>query len=533
MEPAGIPSSLIDDFQPPISGELVAQLEGFLVAQPESTLLLNEIQELKTKLPPRWIVMCLMVFTLVFHAAFYGYQVVWSTQLFLLGGVLKNQNSLFTNAFDGILYSAALLGGIIADAYIGHYAVAVLGCVITFIALLSSFLTYFFVGVGTPELVLPVSVVSLFFFSCGVGLVKSVIGPVIGSCFGDQQHKERSRAFAMYFWMIQMGAIPASAGAPIILMNLRPNGYYILFAILSGLAFVSFLLLVMVCAHVRAPPFHFSAFADFVRVAIASCRCCKPQARPRQPWIDRAASTGRFSSSSISRASESWQVMKLIAVPTIPFYTCVFLIFGVWVDQANSMNRCLGQGDNLMCNGFLLPAAESTVLNFIFDVLLTPILTYGVYPLLQKLGFRCTDLQKIAAGVLVTASAVLVSAVVNLFLSRGAVMSIYWIVPQYALLSLAESILIATVYEFAYTQAPASMKAAMTGTLLFFIACANFLLVGIIAIPADDPTIMLFVLSGVMVLVFVLYIPLSMQYKYRQSANVNEDDEDRPLLVHD
>lgn len=500
---------------------LLASAEGGMLGAVEEV----EAVELlgKTESAPTRVVVTLLIFTCFFHFAFYGYQVVWSTQLLMFGGVYAERSSLLTNLFDGILYGAALAAGIAADAKLGHYSVALMGAILTAVSLLANFIAYKWIPVDQNYLVAPISIVTLVIFACGIGLVKSVLPSLIGSLFLPHEVERRSKTFSMMFWAIQLGALPAAAGAPILLMNLvvpshGVDGWWILFVILGGVAVSSLILLLLVWFYVRAPPIGYSAFLDLVQIIFASCQCCCRNRGANEiiSWRSRARQSGRFSPEQVGDAHQALSVMKMF-FPIPFFYAAVFLIFGVWVIQAEGMDRCFGatlSPEGKCVGGYLLPAAETTVLNFLFDVLFQPILTYGCYPLVARIGIRVTDLRKISAGVLMTAFSLICSGIVTLLMQNGPKLAVYWIIPQYALLSLGECLLISTAFEFAYTQAPPAMKAAMTGVLLACVSLANFLLVGLIAIPMMNAVPMLFALAGIMLVVFAIFIPLALRYQY-------------------
>lgn len=93
-----------------------------------------------------------------------------------------------------------------------------------------------------------------------------------------------------------------------------------------------------------------------------------------------------------------------------------------------------------------------------------------------------------AAGHIFTMASLAVAGVVELFIASRAPcsVSVWWIVPQYFLVSVAEILLSVTVYELAYSQAPKSMKGLVTGCMFASVAIGNGLLAALQSIKVRD-----------------------------------------------
>jgi solute carrier family 15 oligopeptide transporter 1 len=95
--------------------------------------------------------------------------------------------------------------------------------------------------------------------------------------------------------------------------------------------------------------------------------------------------------------------------------------------------------------------------------------------------------------------------------------SIFWIVPQYFLVSVAEILLSVTVYELAYSQAPASMKGLVTGCMFFTIALGNGLL-ACLQLISGNRAIMNFAYAGAIGVVFCFFVLIAVRYQYRDES---------------
>jgi dipeptide/tripeptide permease len=89
-----------------------------------------------------------------------------------------------------------------------------------------------------------------------------------------------------------------------------------------------------------------------------------------------------------------------------------------------------------------------------------------------------------------------------------------WLIPQYFLISVAEVLLSVTLYEFAYTQAPESMKGLITGVFLLCVAIGNFLLVAVQGLPVSREYLN-YGSAGLVAVILVVFIIIAVKYKYR------------------
>jgi POT family proton-dependent oligopeptide transporter len=108
----------------------------------------------------------------------------------------------------------------------------------------------------------------------------------------------------------------------------------------------------------------------------------------------------------------------------------------------------------------LLPAQMQAV-NPALVMLLIPFNNLVMFPLLSKLGLEPTALRRMTAGIAFSAVSWLVIGWIQVSMDAGTPMSILWQLAPYALLTMGEVLVSATGLEFAYSQAPASMKGSI------------------------------------------------------------------------
>ena len=113
--------------------------------------------------------------------------------------------------------------------------------------------------------------------------------------------------------------------------------------------------------------------------------------------------------------------------------------------------------------------------NPLLVMLLIPLFTMWLYPLSGRLGFRASPLRRMSVGMLLAALSFVVCGWVQGRMDGGETLSIAWQVPSYILLTAGEVMLSATGLEFAFSQAPKSMKSTIMSFWLLTVAVGNLL----------------------------------------------------------
>jgi len=140
-----------------------------------------------------------------------------------------------------------------------------------------------------------------------------------------------------------------------------------------------------------------------------------------------------------------------------------------WVLQAAHLNRELWPG-------FAPLPEQIQIVGIVFGIGLNPLLTYRIYPALMRRGVRITPLRKMGVGMVFVALAVGIVGGIQLRLNAGGQPSIWWQVLAYFIVAGGMLMVAVTGLEYAYTQAPKSMKSLMTALWLLTIAAGNFFL---------------------------------------------------------
>ncbi len=376
------------------------------------------------------------------------------------------------------VYFCPLLGGWLADRFFGKYH-TVLWMSLVYclghlcLALFEHHPTGFYVGLGLIAL--------------GAGGIKPLVASFVGDQF-DQGNKYLAKTvFDAFYWIINFGSFFASLLMP---MFLRHYGAAVAFGIPGALMFAAtFVLWLGRRRYVMVPPSppdpH--AFSRVLRTALLAH--ARGQVRPGLwlasagvlaavaavaltpslgfvialclaivaliggvgggAWLQMARARGAHPDAAVDGARNVLRVLVIFALTT-PFFSLFDQKASTWVLQGGAMSA----------PSWFHPA-QMQALNPLLVMLLIPFNNLVLFPLLRRRGCEPTALRKMTAGIAFAGLAWIVVGGYQLLLDDGQDLSIVWQVLPYLLLTFGEVLVSATGPEFAYSQAPASMKGVM------------------------------------------------------------------------
>lgn len=167
-----------------------------------------------------------------------------------------------------------------------------------------------------------------------------------------------------------------------------------------------------------------------------------------------------------------------------PFYALYDQSGGAWVNQARHLDL------NLHVLGITLLQDQVQSANAILILLFIPLFTYLIYPAVGKV-IKLTPQRKIGTGMFVLIPAFAITAYLEKEIAAGHSPSVWWQLLGYAIVTAAEILVSIPALEFAYKQAPRSMKSLiMAAYLAGSISLGNVIasrLITIFELPAVKP----------------------------------------------
>ncbi|WP_374000650.1 oligopeptide:H+ symporter [Massilia sp. CFBP 13647] len=427
------------------------------------------------------------------------------------------------------VYFFPLLGGWLADRFFGKYnTVFWLSLVYcaghACLAIFEDNVQGFYLGLGLIAL--------------GSGGIKPLVSSFVGDQF-DQTNKGKAKiVFDAFYWIINFGSFFASLLMPLFLKNYGP-------AVAFGIPGVMMFIATIVFwsgrrKYVHVPPAGATPHS-FTKVAKSALLAQAPgQGRPGltvamigvagavvslamslQWGFVIAACTalvlllafgGLGTSMQLERArglhpDEAVDgvraVLRILVVFSLvtPFWSLFDQKASTWVVQANSMITTF----SLFGNEFTLLPAQMQALNPLLVMILIPFNNLVLFPLLQKMGFMPTALRRMTAGIAFSALSWLVIGTIQVSMDAGTPTSMAWQILPYALLTMGEVLVSATGLEFAYSQAPASMKGAIMALWSLAVTVGNLWVLVVNAAVKNDAVLGTIAGSGVSVIAFQMY----------------------------
>jgi len=344
-----------------------------------------------------------------------------------------------------IAYASPLFGGYISDSYWGKYKTIVIFSffyVISAAILAASALNY------TPWMALLGLV--------GIALATGGIKPCV-SAFGADQFLISSGSLDTYFSVFYMTINIASLCSFIIIPIIRSEvSYFAAFALPSLMLFISILVFII---PTRSYTYVEPTGSLLVRLWPAI----------KFVFWTNSHSPNRILEAEICFGIEEARMVEslTIVLPVfmfLPMFWCVYdLQSGAWQAQAKSMNL----------EGFQLE--QIGALNTILILILIPLLDQCIYPALQRKGYRVGHIARLNFGMICTFFGMVTVALLQYWidLSPPDSISIFYQVPQYVFMSLAEALISVTALTYAYENAPMELKTVMSSFNLCTSAIGN------------------------------------------------------------
>ncbi len=408
--------------------------------------------------------------------AFYGMTsilVIFMTNYLMRrdGGALNvmsdEQAKTWFHLFNSAVYFLPIIGALISDIWLAKYKTIIYFCLVYCVGFVALTLDHTRMGLGA----------GLVLMAIGSGVIKPCVSANVGDQFGKTNEHLISKAYAWFYFAINLGACISMFLCPWLLDKYGPFIGFGVPAVLMILATIAYWLGRKKFVHIPA------AGIGFVKESFSG---------------EGLKAIGRLS------------VLYLFVAM---FFSLFYQSQSAWVLQAGNMN--------LKWLGFTwLPAQPQSINPFLILVMI-PLFSYVIYPAINRV-YPLTALRKISIGLFVTALSFVVSAWIEVRIVAGYKPSIGWQGLAYVILTAAEIMVSITCLEFSYTQAPKRMKSFIQALFLLSISLGNAFTAAVNwFIENEDGTTKLtgpqyyWFFAIAMLVTAVLFVPLAARYKVR------------------
>jgi POT family proton-dependent oligopeptide transporter len=363
--------------------------------------------------------------------------------------VAESRANEATHFFVSLAYAVPFLGAIAADWFFGKYRVilwvSVLYCIgHLLLSLFDTDLTVFRVG--------------LVLIAFGAGGIKSCVSANLGDQFNDENKHLLSKIYAWFYFSINSGSALSTLLIPLVYAAYGAKWAFGIPGVLMAISTIIFYLGRK--TYVRVPATGIRR-DNFVFISLYALWNIKRKVKG-ESWLDVAKL--KFRPEKVEDIKAAYRIIGVF---------CFIPIFWAMWDQ--NLSEWVLQAGKLDLHVFgyeLMPQQIQTVSPF-FLLLLIPVFNYLVYPFVERMGIKTTPLRRIGAGLVMIICSFIVIALIQRSVDTGSHPSVWWQVLAYLILSGSEVLVSITCLEYAYTQAPVSMKSTMGAIWLLTIAVGN------------------------------------------------------------
>jgi POT family proton-dependent oligopeptide transporter len=320
--------------------------------------------------------------------------------------------------FVSAVYVTPLLGALLSDGLLGKYRTIILlslvYCAGHFSLALDDSRWGLAIGLGLIAL--------------GAGGIKPCVSAHLGDQFGRTNRGLLSRAFAWFYFAINLGAFVSSLATPWLLETWGSSVAFGVPGVLMLIATLTF----------------WAGRHRFVHIPAGGMR-----------FVREA-----FSSIGLGALGRLCLIYAFVAM----FWALFDQTGSSWVLQAQHMDRVIF--------GFEVLPAQIQAANPLLVMLLIPLFAYRVYPAIERV-YALTPLRKIAIGLFLTVAAFTIPTLVQMHIDQGGVPHIGWQLLAYGVLTCGEVMVSITCLEFSYAQAPGNMKSLVMAFFLLSVSLGN------------------------------------------------------------
>lgn len=327
-----------------------------------------------------------------------------------------------SHLFVALVYLLSIVGGLLADYWLGRYKtilyLSVVYCIgHAFLAVFETNYTLFYAG--------------MLLISLGAGGVKPNVSVMVGDQFEDENDANIAKLYDIFYFGINIGALLSILSIPYI------NKYY-------------------------GPSWAFGVPGIVMALSLFIFWLGKSKYKIKLPKDTKAEDAASI----WEQLKQAWKVLVVFAF--VPLFWALYDQNGSeWVIQAGKMN--------LDFMGITWIQEQIQFVNALFILLLIPVFSFGVYPLVEKMGIKVTALRKMGAGYIVTALAFALIAWIQSQLDAGIKLNIGWQLLAYVILTVGEILVSITGLQYAYSQSPKSLKSTIMAIFFATVFFGNIL----------------------------------------------------------
>ena len=353
--------------------------------------------------------------------------------------------------FAGVCYLTPLLGAWISDRIWGKYKT------ILYLSLVYC-LGHAVLAIWETEMGL---YAGLGLIALGSGGIKPCVSAHVGDQFKANQQHLMQKIYELFYFMINFGSFFSTLITP---WTLKEYGASVAFGIPGVLMFIAtFIFWLGRNQFVHIPPTK-SDGHGLVHIVKSALKNGKNRVAGMS-FLDAAIKD--HSQEQIDAVKAVFDIAKLFAAISV-FWALFDQHGSSWVIQAMNMD--------LVFMGVQFEASQIAAWNPIMVMGLIPFFSFVVYPFFERMGIKMTPIRRMTWGMFISAFSFLLIGFIQLWMDGSEdKVNVMWQFFPYLVITMAEVMISITGLEFAYTQAPRSMKSSIMSVFLLTVFFGNLI----------------------------------------------------------
>ncbi|GAM26445.1 hypothetical protein SAMD00019534_096200 [Acytostelium subglobosum LB1] len=456
--------------------------------------------------------------------SFYGLKSILSLYFTLFMGYSDDTATTIIHSFNFLAYAFPLLGAYLADARLGKFRTILYFSLIYCVG--GVFLSVSAIpGVtgSEPGHHSPWGIIlGLGLIAVGTGGIKPVVSAFCGDQLGNDQKSLLQKVFQIFYWCINLGSFCSTILTPLLRKYV---GYWLAFGIPAILLIISTIIYVLGRKSYVRRPTTGSVLLDSVK--IIGCGIREMFRSKRSGYDDRYYTNSWLDRAKVSHDSRMVDSVKaalkvIVVFVPMPFFWALYdQTSSRWTQTAEKMDRTVG--------GWTIEPDQIQAVNPLLVMILVPVFEYGIYRPLKRANINFSPLKRMSLGMWLAIATFVLAAIIEMKIDdqpEGTV-SIFLQLPQYFLLTCAEILISITGLEFAYSQAPRSMKSMIMSAWLLTVSIGNVIVIVVVeSIKITPQWKEYLVFASIMAVFTVVFMVIAYRYKpVDPSIYDHEEDE--------
>ncbi|NWQ87872.1 S15A1 protein, partial [Burhinus bistriatus] len=335
-----------------------------------------------------------------------------------------NLSTAIYHTFVALCYLTPILGAIIADSWLGKFKTIVslsivytIGQAVMSVSSINDLTDQN--RDGSPDNIpvhIALSMIGLILIALGTGGIKPCVSAFGGDQFEDDQEKQRSRFFSIFYLSINAGSLLSTIITPILRaqecgIHSKQRCYPLAFGVPAALMAVSLVVFIVGSGmYKKVQP------QGNIMVQVSKCigfaiknrfRHRSKEFPKREHWLDWASE--KYDKRLIAQTKMVLKVLFLY-IP-LPMFWALFDQQGSrWTLQATTMDGNFG--------AIQIQPDQMQTVNPILIIIMVPVVDAVVYPLIKKCKINFTPLRKITVGMFLASLAFVAAALVQVQIDK-------------------------------------------------------------------------------------------------------------------